>query len=608
MLILGINDTHDASACLIKDGELIGAIQEERIARIKNIGGFPGKAIKELLRSNNIDKNDIDYVAVANTKPVHLNFWNIHSEFTIDDHFKLSADCYSRFFIEKKKVKIRRIFPNFISKYKSFYPIKKIPFVASYESSKKMYKNLNRLRLKYISKFININEDKIFFFDHHECHSMYAYFLDENRKSNCIIVTIDGGGDAKYNSITKIKNNNLKVLASGKDNLLGKFYSSITLLLGMNPARHHYKVMGLAPYAKKKYKDKPLKIFLKTLKIKGIKFIQSNELTDHFLYFRNKLKNLRFDSIAGALQDFLEIRLSQLFININKKTKLKYFIFSGGVANNVKANLHLSKINAVNKIFIPPGPGDENLSIGAAFNLIVKKFGFDKSKKIIKKIDNAYWGDEINDHDIQIFKSHKLIKKNYTIFKDTKLKKTAKILSNGKIVAFCQGKMEYGSRALGHRSFLAHPSNLVTKKKLNDLIKKRDFWMPFTPSILSTDFKKYIKNPKKNNSNFMTKAFETTSEGKSKLLATVHPEDQTVRPQCVYPKTCETYFKLLKEFKKITGIGALLNTSLNLHEKPIIYKPIDIVNEFFLLDKNLLEYIYVNDSLYVLKKKDKIKS
>ena len=124
MLILGINDTHDASACLIKDGELIGAIQEERIARIKNIGGFPGKAIKELLRSNNIDKNDINYVAVANTKPVHLNFWNIHSEFTIDDHFKLSADCYSRFFIEKKSKKIEGYF-KFISKYKSFYPIKK---------------------------------------------------------------------------------------------------------------------------------------------------------------------------------------------------------------------------------------------------------------------------------------------------------------------------------------------------------------------------------------------------------------------------------------------------------------------------------------------------
>ena len=105
--------------------------------------------------------------------------------------------------------------------------------------------------------------------------------------------------------------------------------------------------------------------------------------------------------------------------------------------------------------------------------------------------------------------------------------------------------------------------------------------MPFTPSVLSTDFKKYIKNPKKNNSNFMTKAFETTSEGKSKLLATVHPEDQTVRPQCVYSKTCKKYFKLLKEFKKITGIGALLNTSLNLHEKPIIINRLILLMNFF---------------------------
>ena len=162
----------------------------------------------------------------------------------------------------------------------------------------------------------------------------------------------------------------------------------------------------------KKYVKKPLNIFLKALKIKGIKFIHSDELTDHFLYFRNKLKNFRFDSIAGAIQDFIEIRLSQLFVNIYKKTKLKYFIFSGGVANNVKANLYLSKINTVDKIFIPPGPGDENLSIGAAFSLIIKKFGFKKSKEIIKKIDNAYWGDEINQLDIKNFKTHNLIKKN----------------------------------------------------------------------------------------------------------------------------------------------------------------------------------------------------
>ena len=100
----------------------------------------------------------------------------------------------------------------------------------------------------------------------------------------------------------------------------------------------------------------------------------------------------------------------------------------------------------------------------------------------------------------------------------------------------------------------------------------------------------------------MTKAFNTTNEGKIKLSATIHPEDETVRPQQVYPKTCKRYFKLLKEFKKITGIGALLNTSLNLHEKPIIYKPIDIINEFILLDKNYLEYIYIEDTLYELKK------
>jgi carbamoyltransferase len=195
-----------------------------------------------------------------------------------------------------------------------------------------------------------------------------------------------------------------------------------------------------------------------------------------------------------------------------------------------------------------------------------------------------------------------LVKKNYISIKDPNQKKTARLIASGEIIAFCVGKMEFGSRALGARSFVCDPSNLIAKKKLNDLIKKRDFWMPFTPSILKESYSKYIINPKKISSDFMTIAFDTTPLGKKHLKAAIHPEDFTSRPQIVDKKINPKYHNLIKEFKKISGVGAVLNTSLNVHEKPIISKPIDIINEFLSSRANFLNYIYVDDSLYCLKK------
>ena len=217
-------------------------------------------------------------------------------------------------------------------------------------------------------------------------------------------------------------------------------------------------------------------------------------------------------------------------------------------------------------------------------------------------MDNAYWGNNIDEKDRFLFSRNNLIKKNFFNIKDVNLIKTAKLLADGEIVMFCVGKMEFGQRALGHRSILSNPSKIPQVKKLNDKIKKRDFWMPFTPSILEEKINKYVVNPKKIDTNFMTICFDTTKLGRKHFIAAIHPYDYTIRPQVVNKKTCKKYYTLIKNFEDLTGIGGLLNTSMNVHDKPIISNPQDIINEI-ISDKFIdINHIYIHDTLFIRKK------
>ena len=600
MNIIGINDTHDSSCCYFKDGHLIFAAAEERFQRIKNMSSFPIKSLSYLIKQFKIKPNEIDFVAVANENVTNTNLWNIVNEFSVNDFYKLHTDYFYEYIYNNKKIKLREIFPNYFPKGKIYYPLNKIPFVTSMENKK--INNLNKIRQEYISKFLKVEKNKIYFFNHHRCHGYYGYFMNKRKYKKYAIVTSDGGGDGKYDSVSTVKNGKIKLISSSRTSLVGKIYSSITLLLGMHPHRHHYKVMGLAPYASK-YKNKEvLKIFSESLNVSGLKFKKNKEMKDFFFYFKEKLKTFRFDTISYGIQKFTENVLTTWFKNISKKTHINNFIFSGGVANNVKANKIILENRFTNSLFVPPGPGDENLSIGAACCLMYDKLGHVITNRKIKYQTNAFWGYEISYNDLINFSQNKLIRKFYKSKKDQNFKLTAKRIKKGEIVALCMGKAEFGSRALGHRSFICDPSNIEAKERLNAIIKKRDFWMPFTPSILDKYFKRYILVNKKNfNASFMTCSFNTTSLGREKLIAAIHPKDFTARPQFVEKSTCLKYYKLISEFSKLSGIGALLNTSLNVHEKPIINNGKDIINEF-IKKGQLLENIYFKDTLFTLKK------
>ena len=601
MLVLGINDTHDASACLIKDGRLIAVMCEERLQRIKQISSFPHFTIRHIFKKFGFKYSDIDHVAVANKNIIHLNLWNIAADFTVSDWNKLHLNYYYPRIYQNKKIILKKLFPNYKPNGNLGYPIKKIPFISSSEASEKQLTELKNLRLNHICNFLNISENKIGFYDHHMCHAYYAYYLNSKKNERSAIVTSDAGGDSTYNTVGIMDSGKYTLLSKARNNLIGKIYDTTTLILGMNPVRHQYKIMGLAPYVSEFHKKKPREIFLNSLTVNGLEFKKNNDVKDHFFYFKKKLDQFRFDGIAGGLQDFVEIRLVEWFKNISSKANINNFVFSGGVANNVKANMLITKQNFVKNFFVPPAPGDESLSVGAAYAYIYNSLGYKNTNNYIIPLTNAYWGCDVSKKDHLKFKNKKYIRNKFKTFPDKNLKKTARILSKDGIVLFCYGKMEFGPRALGHRSILANPSKKEMVEKINTAIKKRDFWMPFTPSIIKESFDKYVVNPKKISSDFMTTCFESTKLARKHLIAAMHPYDYTLRPQMVTKKTCKIYYKLIKEFKKITGIGALLNTSLNIHDKPIVYQPTDIFEELLKNDKNNINYIFIEDTLYVRK-------
>ena len=585
-IVLGIHDGHDASCCITVNGKIIFAAQEERYSKTKNDYGFPKKAINSLLDYTKINPKDIDVVALGTNflNPI-LSKLKRNANFSIQNWIEEQELFWKPILLEKKKkISYWNIFKNKNFKHDKYYNYDGI--IKSYMSKIEMEKFRDR-RIKKIKDFLKIDSNKIKIVDHETCHRLYSYYFFPIRKNgNCI--TAEGIGDYSNGSVSKIINNEIKIITHNKENHIGHIYQYITLLLGHKPTHHEYKVMGLAPYASEYEVKKCFKVFDDILKVKKLNVVFKRKPKDLYFHFKEKFKYSRFDGIAGALQKFVEKILSQWFEKIQKKTKLKIFYFAGGVAQNIKAGLALSKNPKVNKIYIPPAAGDTTISVGAAFSINARycKKNNINSSKYIKPVTNMYLGNEINDSELEIFL--KKIKKNFIIKKNYKAKDVAKKLSKGKVIGRCYGRMEFGLRSLGNRSILCDPRYYSNINKINSKIKKRDFWMPFTPTILDKDFNKYCINPKNLQSKFMSMAFDTTELGKKSLQAAIHPADHTARPQKLVKNDNPEYYEIISEFKKITGVGAVLNTSLNLHGLPVVENINDAFNVMFKSDLDIL--------------------
>ena len=554
MKILGIHDGHNASACLLEDGKIKWAIQEERLTNEKNRGGFPEKAVKKILELENLAPEGIDYVTMASRSTP----FGSSREQRVKDFRK------SKSFFRKVKEILRET------------PAYDVHVMIQQRRRIRNLKNLG------------FSGKQIVFVDHHLCHAATAYFGSPWRKK-VLVLTNDGRGDMLCASVWIGNNGNLeKISETEEGNSVGEIYAKTTFLLGFVPLEHEYKLMGMSPYVKSEKRiEQAYEIYRNYLHIDGTKIKRDIDEKTHMILPRLKadLEYMRFDWICAGLQKFTEQVLIEWVKNCIKKTGIKRVCMAGGVFMNVKANKAISELKEVKEMFIFPSCGDESISIGAAYWIYHTKTG-----KSIEPIGSIYYGPSFENSDAE-----KVLKKEKYKYKKSKdiEKEVAKLVAKGEIVARCKGRLEFGARALGNRSILADPIKRDVVRIINDMIKNRDFWMPFAPSMLKERERDYIINPKKIESPYMIMAFDTT-KNREEMFAGMHPSDFTARPQVVTKEHNPEYHKILKEFERLTGRGVVLNTSFNLHGYPIVYGPEEAL---WVFKNSGLKYLALGDYL-----------
>ncbi|MEI6424652.1 MAG: carbamoyltransferase C-terminal domain-containing protein, partial [Lentisphaerota bacterium] len=568
-IILGIQEAHDASAALMVNGKIVAAAQEERFTGLKGDYGFPLHAIAACLEQAGIKPEQIDEVALASHSwnPV-LTKIKRNANFKVSDWIQEQHEYWFPKIFENRDIPYYDLYKNrsdFV--YDNTYPMDHL--LTGYMDPKEM-EQMAQLRKQIISKQLGVPAEKIRFVTHEDCHTYYAYFGSPLR-GRVLLLTSEGIGDYSNGTVSEFSESERHELAQTKENHIGHIYQYITLILGMKPAQHEYKVMGLAPYANTRELEKSYAVFSPVLKVDGLNIVYDKKPKDLYFHFRDALEGHRFDGIAGGLQKFVENILCEWVQNCIAHTGLRTVCFSGGVAQNIKACKSIGELSEVENLYVCPAAGDTSLSIGTCYYAMwdyVSKHS--KSYELIKPVDSMYLGPEFTPDQIKYFLNHEPAVRNYTITDNVKPREIASRLADGNVIARCCGRMEFGLRALGNRSILADPRDACMVRKINDAIKFRDFWMPFTPTILAEREKDYIINPKQLKCPHMTMAFDSTPLAQKDLIAALHPSDLTMRPQILKEPDNPDYYAIIKEFESMTGVGCVLNTSFNLHGDPIV--------------------------------------
>jgi carbamoyltransferase len=566
MYILGIHDGHNCGASLILNGKVLFSLCEERISRNKNEIGYPKLSIDRIIAMSSISVTDLSAVVFAS------NF--MHSKehlLDVTPWYKVGKEDQEKDFGES-------------SEYKEI-----------------IFNERRKERVKTACEHLNVSTNIVHFVEHHLAHLAAAYYTrpEDLFQGDVLGLTSDGAGDGLSATVSICKGNSIeRISSSDRHSSLGKLYSRTTMLMGMKPWEHEYKLMGMAPYADPERSENATNIFRKILAVneETLEFKRSTDLSMNYTYeyLKESFEGIRFDVISASIQKFTEEMLLAWIRFSIKKTGIKKIVCGGGVFMNVKANMLIANLPEVEAIYIMPSGGDESLSIGAALEYYNKH-----TDNYTCGLENLYLGGFAPDIDNEEELVNELDSSKIHISKPDDMElEIAKLLSNGEIVARCRGEMEWGARSLGNRSILCKASNYDSVDKINSMIKVRDFWMPFAPSILDSCSERYFSDIKKIRPYYMTFGFKAKDDTFSEMIAASHPRDRTIRPQLVTKGMNANYHRMLTNYEKITGSGVVLNTSFNLHGEPIVYSISDAIRVFL---KSGLSNLALND--YLLSKK-----
>lgn len=554
--------------------EFLGASSEERFVKKKNTSEFPINTINWLLKESNITRKDISNV-IYTSQDVGLDYILFNKGiWEIQDYI-----------LENKEYWAPKLLKN-IHENNYFTVMHQRLDTQQWPGQRKWediidFNNLSISNRKFslkipslLEEYFDIAKDKIEAFDHHSSHRWYAYFYENPELEERLVFTIDGWGDGRNATVTKVfvKDGILveEELFSSSKCYLARVYRYMTLLLGMKPSEHEFKVMGLAGYAKIKYSNRCREIFTQYLSFKNGDFEISKDVTDSYYWFKDKFEGERFDNIAGGLQIWLEDVLIEMVRYFVEKSKVNTVAFSGGVAMNVKAMGEIAKLSEVSKLYVPPSSGDESHIFGSALSYYVK-INKNRSIKNKKNLLSSFYTGFRSSEDDEIKLIGNITKNSkFSIIKNPTAIEVASKLIELKSIAVCRGSAEFGARALGNRSILIDARSMMLKDQLNLSIKNRDFWMPFAPIVIDKYVGRYLHNPKNIISKHMTLSFETTVAGFNDLMNATHIADKTCRVQMLFREDNNFIYDVIDCFSRKTNVGGLLNTSYNQHGFPIV--------------------------------------
>ncbi len=580
MIILGLNQSHNAGAAIIKDEKILSVINEERLNGIKNYWGFPFLSLNAVIKQAGVLPSQIDKVAIANLSMLGESDGNNPKQ-RVENIYKKGNMHIARkamYYLSNYSFVETMAFSRLALLYGRIFSIKKIKQI------KKYLKN----------KGINASVELI---EHHHAHACSAFLTSPFKE--CLTYTSDFMGDFISGSVYNCNENEMRRIKQIPFYPApGMVYTWITYFLGFTPGNHEGKITGLAAYGNPKKTYNKFAKYLKLTedrsmikrKIKGFWYINAIKL------FEKDFNGITREDVSAGLQKRFEDILSLHIKYFSDKTNLRNISLAGGVFANVKVNQRILELENVDSIFIHPAMDDGGLALGAALSVWAddkKKHG-EKLKSF--DISNVYFGPEYSNEEIE--QSIKNSKLNAEYLEDIE-KRVAELISKNKVVARFNGRMEYGPRALGNRSILYPTIDKSVNDWLNERLGRSEF-MPFAPVTLER-----FKNKCYNNiyggeraAKFMTITFDVTEDFAKTCPAVTHV-DNTARPQLINKQDNPSYNKILEEYYKLSGIPTLVNTSFNMHEWPIVCTPRNAIESF---SRGKLDYLAIGNYLISLKK------
>jgi carbamoyltransferase len=596
MYILGISAFyHDSAACIIKEGEIIAAAQEERFTRKKHDHNYPENAIKYCLREAGIEGKELDYVA----------------------------------FYDKPFLKFERLLETYLAYspkgIKSF--IKAMPL---WIKEKLWIKDFIKRNLQF--------EGKILFPEHHESHAASAFYPSPFERA--AILTMDGVGEWTTTSYGTGGGNKLTLLADIKfPHSLGLLYSAFTYYTGFRVNSGEYKVMGLAPYGEPRFKKLIYDNLIDVkedgsfrMNMKYFNYAAGLTMTNsafHKLFGapprkpESKLTQREMD-IARSLQEVTEEIVIKLAKHVKKETGEENLVLAGGVALNCVANGKLLKEKIFERIWIQPAAGDAGGALGAALAVWYKYLDNPRSASERDRQKGSYLGPKFSNEEIEIFLKEKGIKYSY-IPDEEFADQIVKNIADGKVIGWLRGRMEFGPRALGGRSIIGDARNKEMQQKMNLKIKYRESFRPFAPSVLYESVSDYfeleeespymllvadVKRERRREMGEEEKklfGIEKLNVLRSDIPAVTHV-DYSARIQTVHKETNPAYHSILEKFQEKEGCGVIVNTSFNVRGEPIVCSPEDAYRCFMRTEMDVLVLenfiLYKEEQVGVEEKRD----